>query len=201
MAHQILLTTTGDVPSFRLPDLGIGFDHPVADFDLLASYKPETLRDSGSLQNAMNENYCTLKDGYGEVITNISDFLYPRFEGEDWDQYASAESDLSVTSDEWYQVLRLQVTPPVTADYRICWYAEVATDNITQSYAARVQVDESTIGRTTDKSSVADKHIAFSGFKEMELDDTTHNIDFDIRAWDVGVTVEVRRVRLHIERS
>jgi len=76
MNRNLYLTTTGTQNPVVLADMGNRtFAHPTTDFDLLPEYSCERLCDSGSLADALAAGYITLKDGYGNSITDICDQL------------------------------------------------------------------------------------------------------------------------------
>ena len=198
---QLLLTTTGTPTSFRIPDLGTGFDHPVVDQDLMATWNFERLRESSNLQACVAAGECTLKDEDGRAVTDVKAFFTPEFKGQSWTDKAGRETELRVTDTNPYEVLKFTFTPPfATGDYKVMWYAEITTNNVNRAFRCCVGLDDATcIGEFVHTPAVKDEFMSVSGHADVTLDGQAHFVDFDINAVQT-TAVRIRRVRLSIEK-
>jgi hypothetical protein len=80
MSCAIYLTTTITAPNpVPIIDLGRipGFAHPTIDYDLLQEFTTAQLQKSVSLQDAITAGYITLKDCYGNSITDVNQQFAP----------------------------------------------------------------------------------------------------------------------------
>jgi len=71
---QFLVSTTGNQSPVILNDLaGIEIVHPTTDLDLLQQFSLEEIQNSQDLQNAIDNNWLTIKDETGETISNVQE--------------------------------------------------------------------------------------------------------------------------------
>jgi hypothetical protein len=203
MAKQVLLTTTGTPASFRVPDLGIGFTHPVESEDLLVEYRLETIRDSDSLQQAVDTGKCTLADGNGIPITNIKNYLTPNFSGEAVRDDGGRQNALELFQIEPYDASQVAfVADAVTAKYKIQWYAEICINKNNKSADIEVTLDgATTIAEFCHVARFKSKFESICGFTFQDITAGNHTIEFKVSAAENGVGVTVRRIAIAVEKK
>ena len=200
---QLLLTTTGTPTSFRIPDLGTGFDHPVVDQDLMATWNFERLRESSNLQAAVDAGKCTLKDDEGNVVTNVKTHFSPQLAGKSWDDIKVRAAPIETTKTTPFGAKRSTFTPAATsATYIISWYAEVTTNNKAKAFRCSILLDGVTeIGEFVDNPSVSGEYKVVTGWADgIVLDNTEHYVDFMISAVQ-KTSVKARRIRIRIKKQ
>lgn len=122
-------------------------------------------------------------------------------------QYTYGESlgDSTTTSATYIQKLKVTTASLPAGDYLVSWAYEWNLNSTFNSFAARVQVDDSTTLAeqvTEPKDSAATQFIPSAGTAQVTLTAATHDIDIDFRR-DGGFfppTATIRRARVALWR-
>ena len=72
-----IISTTGVQATVTFDDLGKrAFAHPTVDYDLELNYTQEQIRQSTDVQNAIDNNWITVKDADGNPVTDVTEAVF-----------------------------------------------------------------------------------------------------------------------------
>jgi hypothetical protein len=135
-------------------------------------------------------------DDFGALIDGGDLEVVQNSHGRLWKK---SDPTTTTTSTNWQQKMRLNLTIPEDAKYRVGYTADISNSNANQSSSCRVQLDDGT--PNIDLQEYKGKDIAsMAGFSYHLLTSGTHTVDIDYKAL-TGGTAKIQKARLEVWRA